>query len=141
MLETALRIALDAHTEQTDKAGQPYILHPLRLMMQMTTDEERAAALLHDVVEDSRWTFDMLRAEGISDNVLNAVMLLTHTPGTSYEEFIDTLKDHPLARRVKIADLEDNLNVFRLDELRQKDLERIGKYHRAWRLLQKKAET
>jgi len=90
------------------------------------------AAVLHDVVEDTGWTLEQLREEGFSDEVLRAVDCLTHRDGESYQEFVERVQTNPIARQVKIADLEDNMNVLRMNQLGAKDLERLGKYHRAW---------
>ena len=135
VLELALSIALEAHTGQRDKAGQVYVLHPLRLMMKMASEPAMATAVLHDVVEDSEWTLDRLREAGIPADIVEAVGLLTHKPGQTYEEFVETLAGNPLARGVKLADLEDNLDTLRLESLGPKDLERIAKYHKARRRL------
>ena len=134
-LERAIAIAAEAHAGQRDKAGEPYILHPLRLMLHMDSDEARMAAVLHDVVEDSPWTIDGLRAEGFAEKVLAAIDALTRRPGEAYEAFVARAGSNPLARRVKLADLEDNLDARRLPDLGEEDLARVRRYHRAWRAL------
>jgi (p)ppGpp synthase/HD superfamily hydrolase len=131
-LEDAITIAAQAHKGQTDKAGAPYILHPLRLMMQMKTESEMMTAILHDVVEDSDWTIEKLREQGFSEEVLEALECVTNREGESYEQFIERAGTNPIARRVKIADLEDNMDVKRLESLTEKDATRIAKYLRAW---------
>lgn len=131
-LDTALAIAIQAHAGQTDKAGQPYILHPLRLMFQMETEEEKITAVLHDVVEDTDWTLADLRAEGFREEVITAVAAVSRRKGESYEAFIERLKPNPLAVKVKLADLIDNMDVRRLQTITPKDLARLEKYHRAW---------
>lgn len=133
LIETALDIALEAHRGQTDKAGESYILHPLRLMNKMNSDYERASALLHDVIEDSFYSPEKLKEKGIPPEVIKAVLCLTKNNGESYEEFIIRAKSNKLARAVKKADLEDNINILRLKEVAQKDLDRLKKYHRAWK--------
>lgn len=138
-LEDAISIAAEAHRGQRDKAGAVYLLHPLRLMLRMDSEAAMMAAVLHDVVEDSDWTLERLRRRGFAEEVVEAVACLTHRDGESYEEFVERVKPNPLARRVKIADLEDNMNVLRVGRLGPKDLERLEKYHRAWRTL-KEAE-
>jgi len=135
LIETSLAIALRAYTGKTDKAGQDYIRHPLRLMAKMTTDYEMSVALLHDVIEDSNITAADLLAEGIPDEVVDAVLCLTKQAGENYQTFVLRAKQNPLARKVKIADIEDNINVLRLLTLSEKDLARIAKYHAAWRVL------
>jgi (p)ppGpp synthase/HD superfamily hydrolase len=134
-LERAILIAAQAHLGQRDKAGTPYILHPLRMMMRMESDAAMIAAVLHDVVEDSEWTHEQLRGEGFSEEVLLAVDCLTHRDGETYDEFIARVRANTIAIQVKIADLEDNMNVKRLGEMTPKDMARIEKYHRAWRIL------
>jgi (p)ppGpp synthase/HD superfamily hydrolase len=138
-LEDAISIAAQAHRGQRDKAGAPYLLHPLRLMLRMDSEATMMAAVLHDVVEDSDWTLEGLRERGFPEEVVEAVACLTHRDGESYEEFVERLRPNPLARRVKIADLEDNMNVLRIGRLGPNDLQRLEKYHRAWRVL-KEAE-
>lgn len=134
-LERAIQIATEAHAGQMGKDESPYILHPLRLMLKMSTDEERIVAVLHDVVEDTSVTFEDLRREGFSEAVLEVVRLLTHEAEISYEDYVERLKPHPLARKVKLADLEDNSDIRRLSGIEDKDLERLRKYHRAWMTL------
>jgi (p)ppGpp synthase/HD superfamily hydrolase len=131
-LEKAILIAVQAHQGQEDKAGDPYILHPLRVMLRMDTETETIAAILHDIVEDTRWTKDDLRKEGFSEEVLEVVDCLTRKEKESYEEFIERVKLNPIARKVKLADLEDNMDVKRIKEPKEKDWERLKKYHRAW---------
>ncbi|HET6762062.1 MAG TPA: HD domain-containing protein [Longimicrobiaceae bacterium] len=134
-LHDAIILATRAHRGQTDKAGQPYILHPLRMMARMETDAERMAAVLHDVVEDTPWTLEMLTAEGFPEEVVRAVDHLTRREGESYEAFCTRAGADPVARRVKIADLEDNMDVGRIGALTAADTERLIRYHRAWRAL------
>lgn len=134
-LERALVIAAEAHTGMKDKGGAPYILHPLRLMQQMSTTEEQIVALLHDVVEDSPWTLDALRAEGFSEEVVAAVDSLTRREGETYDDFIKRGATNPLARRVKLADIEDNMDIRRLGEIGEKELERFKRYQRARKVI------
>ena len=134
-LEYAIQIALQAHLGQQDKGGDPYILHPLRLMLKMRTDLERIVAVLHDVIEDSEWTLDLLRDEGFPDEVIAAIDHLTRRSNESYEDFIERVRANVLARTVKVADLQDNLDISRIPELTDKDIERIRKYHRALSVL------
>ena len=134
-VEDAVSIAARAHRGQKDKAGAPYLLHPLRMMLRMDTEAAMMAAVLHDVVEDTEWTFERLREVGFSEEVLEAIDCLTHREGESYQEFVERVRTNPIARQVKIADLEDNMNVRRIDQLGPRDLERLEKYHRAWRVL------
>jgi len=135
LIEKSLTIALRAYTGKTDKAGRDYIHHPLRLMAKMTSDSEMAVALLHDVIEDSDITAADLLAEGIPSEVVEAVLCLTKQAGENYSEFVLRAKQNTLARKVKLADIEDNINVLRLLTLRDTDLARVAKYHAAWQLL------
>jgi (p)ppGpp synthase/HD superfamily hydrolase len=115
--------------------GSPYILHPLRPMMQMHTDEERIVAILHDVVEDTEVTLNDLQEAGFGENVLEAVRLLTHEDDLSYEDYVLRLKSNPLARKVKLADLNDNADLCKMSGNEEKDLARLKKYHHGWMLL------
>lgn len=134
-LDEALALAVRAHRGQVDKAGQPYILHPLRVMMRMSTPDERIAAILHDVVEDSPTTLDDLRAAGFAEDVVRAVDHLTRRADETYEAFIARAEQDPIARRVKLADLEDNMTITRLQTLDERAVERLGRYMRAWQRL------
>src|SRR5918912_706704 len=107
-VEDAVSIAARAHRGQKDKAGAPYLLHPLRMMLRMDSEAAMMAAVLHDVVEDTDWTLERLRGEGFPDEVLGAVDCLTHRDGESYQDFVERVRTNPVARQVKIADLEDN---------------------------------
>lgn len=134
-LDDALRIAVRVHAGAVDKAGQPYILHPLRVMLRMTTEAERIVAALHDVVEDGDVTLDDLRVEGFSDEVVAAIDHVTRRAEESYDAFIARIAPHPLARRVKLADLEDNMEVTRLVVLDERATERMQRYLRSWQIL------
>lgn len=134
-LEDALALALEAHRGQRDKAGDPYILHPLRLMLRFDDEPARLVALLHDVVEDSDTSLDDLRMAGYPGVVLAALDCLTHRAGEAYADYIQRIKPNPLARRVKLADLEDNMSLVRLSTLAERDARRLQKYHRAWQAL------
>lgn len=128
-LERAIQIAAFAHRGQKDKAGNPYILHPLRIMLKMDTLERMMIAVLHDVIEDSHWTLGNLRDEGFSPTVIKGVDALTRRRGERYQSYIERVKRHPLVIPIKLGDLEDNMNMLRLKEVNQKDLERMKKYH------------
>ena len=136
-LEKAIAIALQAHEGTVDKAGQPYILHPLQLMMQMDSDEARITAVLHDVVEDSDITLADLANSGFSAKVLDALALLTHNKeSVTYADYIAAIKGNPLAKKVKLADLEHNMNIRRLQTpLSEEDLKRLNNYRLAWDVL------
>ena len=132
-LQRAIEIALEAHKGALDKGGNPYILHPLRLMLQMDSEEEMIVAILHDVVEDSeKWSFDKLQAEGFSIKIINSLRSITkENENEDYEKFIDRSIRDKIGRKVKIADISDNLDISRLKEVTDKDILRINKYKKA----------
>ncbi|HXS68623.1 MAG TPA: GTP pyrophosphokinase [Candidatus Polarisedimenticolia bacterium] len=132
-LERAIAIAVEAHAGQKDRNGASYILHPLRVMARVQSDDEKIVAILHDVVEDTDWTFDDLRQEGFSAELIAALDCVTKREGEAYEDFVKRSASNALAKRVKIADLEDNMDIRRHEVLEPKDLERFNKYLRAWR--------
>lgn len=135
LYEKAMNIATRAHEGQKDKAGAPYLLHVLRVMMRVENMDEKIVALLHDVVEDSEITIEDLAKEGFSNKILIAVELLTKTENKPYEEYINEIKKNKLARVVKMADLEDNMNISRLKNLTERDILRLKKYEAAYKLL------
>jgi (p)ppGpp synthase/HD superfamily hydrolase len=135
ILDAAVTLACRIHTGQVDKSGKPYILHPLRLMLRFETLDEQVVSVLHDVVEDGNVTLDELRQLGLSEHVIHAIDCLSKRPGEAYEDFIVRIRPEELARKVKIEDIRDNLNLTRLLTLDDKDLERIAKYHKALRYL------
>ena len=136
ILDRAIAIATSAHEGQVDKAGKPYIKHPMRVMNMGKTVEEKIAGVLHDVVEDSDWTFEMLEKEGIPKDVLDALRCVTKlSEDEDYDHFIERVKTNPLAVKVKINDLKDNMDITRLGEVTEKDLARLNKYIRAYRQL------
>ena len=136
LLERAIAIALRAHQGQTDRSGNPYILHPLHLMDQMDSEFERMAAVLHDVVEDTEVTLADLEAAGFPQQVTEAVRLLTHDKSAvSYQEYVRRLRHNDLARKIKLADLEHNMDIRRTVPVEEGDLPRLRKYQEAWRAL------
>ena len=138
-LDEALRIAVDAHAGQLDKAGKPYVLHPLRVMMTVESpslDSARKVAVLHDVVEDSEWTVQRLDEKfGLTPEEQAALRLLSHAHGDDYAAYIEQVATDPLATAVKVADLRDNLDVTRLEVVTERDARRISKYLRSLRRL------
>ena len=119
-----------------DKGGKAYILHPISVMMRCDTDEEKIVAILHDVVEDTDWTFEALREEGFTETIIEALKTVTkHSDDEDYDEFIQRSLKNEIGRKVKIADLRENLDVTRIGELTDKDIERINKYKRALKTL------
>jgi (p)ppGpp synthase/HD superfamily hydrolase len=135
-LERAIQIAAEAHAGQVDKGGAPYVLHPLRVMMAMETDEERIVAVLHDVIEDCpRWPEARLYVEGFSADVLEALDALTRHQGETYDQFVARVKLNPLAARVKLSDLRDNMLITRIPKPNDGDRRRAMKYARAYEFL------
>ena len=136
ILDRAKAIATSAHEGQVDKAGKPYIEHPMRVMNMGKTVEEKIAGVLHDVVEDSDWTFEMLEKEGIPKDVMDALRCVSKlSEDEDYDHFIERVKTNPLAVKVKLNDLKDNMDITRLGEVTEKDLARLNKYIRAYRQL------
>ncbi|WP_222912660.1 HD domain-containing protein [Natrinema sp. SYSU A 869] len=133
-LERAIHIATDAYTGQTDKAGETYIRHPLRVMRQMDTETERVVAVLHDVVEDSDYELDDIESQ-FDTTVREAVDALTKREEESYAEAIERAGSNTIAQRVKIADLRDNMDLTRLESVDDESQSRLKKYHRSWQRL------
>lgn len=136
MTKVALKLCFEAHKEQTDKSGMPYVFHPFHLAEQMTDEETTVVALLHDVIEDSTYTVADLREMGFSERVLTAVALMTHAPDVPYMEYVAQIKTNPIARAVKLADLRHNSDMSRLDSITPYDEARAEKYKRAIALLE-----
>jgi (p)ppGpp synthase/HD superfamily hydrolase len=131
-LERAIAIAAEAHAGQIDKAGAPYVLHPLRMMLRMSSIDERIVAALHDVCEDCPgWTFDRLRREGFREHIIEALQSVTKRDGEEYEDFVRRAAANPIGRGVKLADLIDNSDLSRIAAPSERDLQRIEKYRRA----------
>ncbi len=134
-LERALQIAVAAHAGQLDKNGAAYIFHPIRVMMRCTAPNARIVALLHDVVEDSEVTMEQLQTEGFSAEVLATLRLVTHDPAVSYDDYISLILTDRTAIEVKMADLEDNSDIRRLQSVDEKTMQRLNKYLLAYRRL------
>jgi (p)ppGpp synthase/HD superfamily hydrolase len=135
-IERAIEIATEAHRGQLDKAGNEYIGHPLRVMAMGKTTEEKIVGILHDVVEDSSWTFERLAAEGFSAPIIEALRCLTKQPDSEpYDKYIARIKHNPLAVAVKLNDLTDNMDIRRLPYLSDKDVKRLKKYLKAYKQL------
>ena len=132
LLEKAVTLAVKAHAGQRDKSGEPYVLHPLRMMLRSATFEEKLTSILHDVIEDSDYTLEDLRDEGCPDEVLVAIDHLSRRKDESYEEFVERAITNPLARKVKIKDLEDKMNLRHYAQIDEKTSQKLSKYHRAW---------
>jgi (p)ppGpp synthase/HD superfamily hydrolase len=134
-LERALQIAVQAHAGQKDKSGAAYIFHPIRVMMRCTSTEAQIVGLLHDVVEDTPVTFEELEGEGFSKTVMEALRLLTHDSKVPYEGYIREIKTNAIATEAKLADLQDNMDLRRLQEVDEKAVARFKRYLAAHRLL------
>jgi len=132
-LALAISITAQAFENNLDKGGQPYILHCLRVMNNVNGDEcVKCAAVMHDLVEDTDWTFEKLTALGFSDKTIGLLHLLTHNPATPYDDYIKAISVSKEASEIKRRDLEDNSNITRLKGLRKRDFDRLEKYHRAY---------
>ena len=132
----ALKLCFAAHKEQLDKSGMPYVFHPFHLAEQMQSEETTIAALLHDVVEDTEYTLQDLAAMGFDPVVIDALALLTHDDATPYMDYVRAIKENPIAKAVKIADLKHNSDLSRLDAVDEKALQRAEKYRQALALLE-----
>jgi len=135
LTKKALRISFEAHKDQVDKTGLPYVFHPFHLAEQMDDEATTCVALLHDVVEDTDMTFEDLYKEGFTDEIIGALKLLTHDDEVPYMEYVEALKDNPIAAAVKRADLMHNSDLSRLDTVDEYALERQKKYEKALGLL------
>jgi len=152
-LEKAIKIAVDAHTGQFDKGNNPYILHPLRVMLSLDNEEERIVGILHDVVEDcDDWTYERLQSEGFTENILDALKSVSKTfkeetefksaseenKMNYYLQFISRAKKNKIGKKVKIADLKDNLDISRINDITEQDNARLKRYQKALELLEMK---
>ena len=142
-LEKAIKIAVEAHTGQVDKGNNPYILHPLRVMLSLDAEAERIVGVLHDVVEDCEgWTWERLREQGCSDEIIEALKSVSKTPEEEkqfkkmddpnekldhYLEFIKRAKFNKIGRNVKAADIKDNLDISRIDDITERDIDRLNR--------------
>lgn len=136
LIAKAVKIAERAHADQVDKMGAPYVLHVMRVMLRGQTDDEKICGVLHDVMEDTPITFDDLKKEGFPDHIIAALRCLTKTSDTeNYDDFIARVKTNPLAVRVKLNDLEDNMDIRRLASIGEKEAARLNKYLKAYREL------
>lgn len=136
LTKEAMKLAFRAHKDQVDKTGVPYIYHPIHLAEQMTDEITTCTALLHDVVEDTDMTFEALTGYGFPDEVVDALRLLTHEDGVPYMDYVKNLRENPVARTVKLADLKHNSDASRLDTVDERAEKRNKKYHEAIRLLE-----
>ena len=136
LTKKALKISFNAHKNQVDKSGMPYVFHPFHLAEQMDDEYSVCVALLHDVVEDTDITVEELITKGFPKEVINAIELMMHSDSVPYLDYVKAIKNNPIARKVKLADLEHNSNLSRLDKIDDKALERVAKYKKAIEILQ-----
>ncbi|MBE6750321.1 MAG: bifunctional (p)ppGpp synthetase/guanosine-3',5'-bis(diphosphate) 3'-pyrophosphohydrolase [Ruminococcaceae bacterium] len=132
----ALKLCFEAHKNQVDKSGIPYVFHPFHLAEQMETEDTVIVALLHDLVEDTEYTIEDLTEMGFSKAVTDAIALMTHADGVDYMSYVRAIKDNPLAKAVKLADLKHNSDLTRLDVVDEKALARREKYLKAIEILE-----
>ena len=136
MTKKALKLCFEAHKEQVDKSDMPYVFHPFHLAEQMKTEESTIVALLHDLVEDTEYTINDLTSMGFGKDITNAIALLTHADGVEYMDYVRAIKENPIAKAVKLADLKHNSDLSRLDDINEKALQRKEKYQKAIALLE-----
>lgn len=140
MTKIALKLCFEAHKDQLDKSGMPYVFHPFHLAEQMADENTTIVALLHDVIEDTEYTLDDLRKFGFAEDVLSAISLMTHADDVPYMEYVVKIKTNSIAKAVKLADLKHNSDMSRLDRITQIDEERAKKYKQAIELLENSNE-
>lgn len=136
LTKKAMKLCFDAHRDQVDKTGIPYVFHPIHLAEQMTDEISTVCALLHDVVEDTDYTFADLETMGFPKRVIEVLTLLTHEAGVPYMDYVSAIAKDPVAKQVKLADLSHNSDLTRLDIVDEKALARVEKYARARKLLE-----
>ena len=136
MTKKAMKLCFEAHKDQVDKSGLPYVFHPFHLAEEMQDEQSTVAALLHDVAEDTDLSLEQIYEYGFGEEVMVALALLTHGDGVPYMEYVAAIKQNPIARAVKLADLKHNSDLSRLDEISPKALERREKYLQAIALLE-----
>lgn len=134
-LEKAILISLEKHMGQTDVSSQPYILHPLRVMLNMNTEDEMIVAILHDTLEDTDLSLEELVEEGFASAVIDAIQAITHNVGEAYDDYIYRVSQNELAKNVKLEDLKDNMNLRRIKDFEDYDFSKLRKYRRAWSIL------
>jgi (p)ppGpp synthase/HD superfamily hydrolase len=136
LTKQALKLCFEAHKEQKDKSGMPYVFHPFHLAEQMTDEATTVVALLHDVVEDTDTTFEDLEKQGFDEEIISALKLLTHNDDTPYMDYVAEIKSNKIATAVKLADLRHNSDLTRLDIVDEKALKRKEKYEKAIKFLE-----
>ena len=131
LTKKAMKLCFDAHQHQVDKSGIPYVFHPMIVAERMTSELTTTVALLHDVVEDTDYTLEDLRAMGYPEDVISALSLLAHAPCVPYMDYVKEIAKNPIAREVKLGDLRHNSDIARLSKVTEKDLSRVEKYRKA----------
>ena len=137
LTKKALKLCFDAHKNQVDKTGMPYVFHPFHLAEQMSDEISTVCALLHDVVEDTEYTFNDIRNVGFPQEVIDVLMLLTHEDNVPYMEYVEKINENTIAKQVKLADLRHNSDLTRLNIIDEKALARVEKYQKAITILSK----
>ena len=132
----AMKLCFDAHKNQVDKSGMPYVFHPFHVAEQMKDEPTTIVALLHDVVEDTDYTLEKIAAEGFGQEIVEALALMTHDKNVEYLDYVAKIKDNPIARAVKLADLAHNSDPTRLDVIDEEARKRLEKYKKAIALLE-----
>ena len=135
LFDRALQIAIQAHREQKDKSGREYIMHSIRVAERCKNPRAKIVALLHDTIEDTGVTAEYLHSEGFPDEIVNSVLSVTKQDGETYDDFVRRAAEDAIGREVKIADLEDNMDIRRLQKITEDDVARFRKYLRAWQYL------
>ena len=135
LTKKALKLCFEAHKNQVDKSGIPYVFHPFHLAEHMETEETVVVALLHDLVEDTDYTIAHLKEMGFPKTITEAIALMTHSADVEYMDYVAKIKTNPIAKAVKLADLRHNSDITRLDEVTEKDLKRVEKYAAAIKIL------
>ena len=135
LYDLALRIAIRVHEGQKDKSEREYVMHPIRVAEKCKDPRAKIVALLHDTIEDTDVTAEYLRSEGFPEDVIRAVLSVTKQEGDNYKDFVCRAAENVIGREVKIADLEDNMDIRRLKTISDDDVERLRKYLGAWQYL------
>lgn len=132
----AVKLMFEAHKNQVDKSGLPYVFHPFHLAEQMDDENTTIVALLHDVIEDTEITLDDFREMGFCEPVCEAIAVMTHEKDVPYMEYVAKIKQNPIARIVKLADLQHNSDLTRVDEIDEGAINRVEKYKATAALLE-----
>lgn len=138
LTKKAMKLCFEAHKDQKDKSGLPYVHHPFHLAEQMETEDTTIVALLHDVVEDTEYTLDDIRAMGFPERIIEALSYMTHDSAVPYLDYVAKIKENPIATAVKLADLKHNSDLSRLAVVDEKALKRVEKYSKAMKILEEK---